>query len=220
MRWRPPGSGGDEAVPRPARDGQVGRHVILALVVLRHAAGGRPREVVVQGLAQRVVRDADIRERFVEAGDGAAVHLRVDAVATVHADDRRLGAVVLGRAAEGHRPVRGEAVRVVRVEAAVERVGDHRIGEHAHVPGVGERAEAVAATRRLEDRLHPLGPALAAEVGESRDMVEKDPMEIERERELRAAQPDAGYVSSLEDPDAAEEDDLLDDNIDDEREAR
>ncbi len=57
-------------------------------------------------------------------------------------------------------------------------------------------------------------------------MDEKDPMEIEREREgsatasgslTRRSVPGAG--SSLEDPDAAEEDDLLEGNVDDEREA-
>jgi hypothetical protein len=54
-------------------------------------------------------------------------------------------------------------------------------------------------------------------------MDDKDPMEIERDRERRGMEPDgiaaADAVSSLEDPDAVEEDDLLDDNVDDEREA-
>ncbi len=58
-------------------------------------------------------------------------------------------------------------------------------------------------------------------------MDDRDPMEIERDRD-RAGQgewePDAGLIpgaglSSLEDPDAVEEDDLLDENVDDEREA-
>jgi hypothetical protein len=55
-------------------------------------------------------------------------------------------------------------------------------------------------------------------------MTDKDPMEVEREREIGTPFPEvglvpqAGYVSSLEDPDAAEEDDLLENNVDDERE--
>jgi len=55
-------------------------------------------------------------------------------------------------------------------------------------------------------------------------MTEKDPMEIERERQALLPDPasgmvpDAALVSSLEDPDAVEENDLLDDNVDDERE--
>ncbi len=55
-------------------------------------------------------------------------------------------------------------------------------------------------------------------------MTEKDPMEIERERETAGIDPAIGLVpgaaavSSLEDPDAAEEDDLLEGDVDDERE--
>lgn len=52
-------------------------------------------------------------------------------------------------------------------------------------------------------------------------MDEKDPMEIERER--RRVEPDgiaaADAISSLEDPDVVEEEELLDNNVDDEREA-
>lgn len=54
-------------------------------------------------------------------------------------------------------------------------------------------------------------------------MTEKDPMEIEREREAMHPDlatglvPDAALVSSLQDPDAVEEDDLLANNPDDER---
>lgn len=54
-------------------------------------------------------------------------------------------------------------------------------------------------------------------------MDERDPMEIERDRERGTIEPDgipaADALSSLEDPDAAEEDDLLEGNVDDEREA-
>ncbi len=87
MRCRRPGSGGDEARPRPARDVQAVGHVIRRAVVPGHAVLGGPREVVVEGLAQRVVGDSHVGEGLVEAGDGGAVHLLVHAVAAVHADD-------------------------------------------------------------------------------------------------------------------------------------
>jgi hypothetical protein len=40
------------------------------------------------------------------------------------------------------------------VEAVAERVADHVIGHHPTMPGVGETAQAVAATHRLKDILH------------------------------------------------------------------
>jgi hypothetical protein len=40
------------------------------------------------------------------------------------------------------------------VEAVAERMGDHVVGHHPTMPGVGKTAQAVVATRRLEDGLH------------------------------------------------------------------
>jgi hypothetical protein len=40
------------------------------------------------------------------------------------------------------------------VEAVAERMGDHVVGHHPTMPGVGKTAQAVIATRRLEDRSH------------------------------------------------------------------
>jgi hypothetical protein len=40
------------------------------------------------------------------------------------------------------------------VEAVAERMGDHVVGHHPTMPGVGKTAQAVVATRRLEDSLH------------------------------------------------------------------
>jgi hypothetical protein len=40
------------------------------------------------------------------------------------------------------------------VEAVAERMGDHVVGHHPAMPGLGEAAQTVAATCRLEDRLH------------------------------------------------------------------
>ena len=41
------------------------------------------------------------------------------------------------------------------VDAVAERMADHVIGQHPSMPGVGETAQAVVATRRLKDSLHP-----------------------------------------------------------------
>ena len=40
------------------------------------------------------------------------------------------------------------------VEAVAERMGDHVVGHHPTMPGVGKTAQAVVATCRLEDSLH------------------------------------------------------------------
>jgi hypothetical protein len=40
------------------------------------------------------------------------------------------------------------------VEAVAERVADHVVGHHPTMPGAGKTAQAVVATRRLENSLH------------------------------------------------------------------
>jgi hypothetical protein len=40
------------------------------------------------------------------------------------------------------------------VEAVAELMGDHVVGHHPTMPGVGKTAQAVVPTRRLEDGLH------------------------------------------------------------------
>jgi hypothetical protein len=40
------------------------------------------------------------------------------------------------------------------VEAVTEGMVDHVVGHHAKMPGFGKTAQAVVATRRLEDSLH------------------------------------------------------------------
>jgi ABC-type lipoprotein release transport system permease subunit len=40
------------------------------------------------------------------------------------------------------------------VEAVAERMSDHVVGHHPTMPGVGKTAQAVIATRRLEDSSH------------------------------------------------------------------
>ena len=40
------------------------------------------------------------------------------------------------------------------VEAVAERMADHVVGHHPTMPGASKTAQAVVATRRLEDSLH------------------------------------------------------------------
>ena len=40
------------------------------------------------------------------------------------------------------------------VEAVAEGMGDHGVGHHPTMPGLGKTAQAVVATRRLENSLH------------------------------------------------------------------
>src|SRR5215471_18407993 len=78
-------------------------------------------------------------------------------VPAVHLDDGGLvtiGIGIRGRATECLGPVSGESLDMLGVEAVAERMGDHLIGHHPTMPGVGKTAHAVVATRRLEDTLH------------------------------------------------------------------
>ena len=77
-------------------------------------------------------------------------------VPAVHLDDGGLvtiGVGIRGRATECLSPVSGESLDMLGVEAVAERMGDHVVGHHPTMPGVGKTAQAVVATR-LEDSLH------------------------------------------------------------------
>ena len=156
-----------EPVPRPARDAEAIGDVVGGVGVAGHR-DGRPGEVVVQHLPQpRVIGEAGIGQGLVEAGDRAAVHLLVHAVAAVHAHDRRLVAVgvrVGRRTTQRLSPVRGEPLGVVRMEAVAERVAHHLVGHHPGVPRGRQPAHAVHPTRSLEDSsIHRSSIARAAE---------------------------------------------------------
>ena len=78
-------------------------------------------------------------------------------VPAVHLDNGGLitiGIGIRGRAAECLGPVRGESFDMFGVEAVAERMGDLVVGHHPTMPGVCKTAQAVVATRRLEDSLH------------------------------------------------------------------
>ncbi len=65
-----------------------------------------------------------------------------------------IGIGIRGRATECLSPVSGESLDMLGVEAVAERMGDHVVGHHPTMPGVGKTAQAVVATRRLEYSLH------------------------------------------------------------------
>ena len=78
-------------------------------------------------------------------------------VPAVHLDDGGLvtiGIGIRGRATECLGPVSGESLDMLGVEAVAERMTDHLVDHHPTMPGVGKTAQAVVATRRLEDSLH------------------------------------------------------------------
>src|SRR5579872_4769696 len=84
-------------VPRPVWNAETVRHVIGGLVIARHGCRGRPGEVVVQDLPQRIIAgQADIGERLIEAGDGTAIHFRMLSVPAVHPDDGGLVTTGIG----------------------------------------------------------------------------------------------------------------------------
>src|SRR5213593_4116852 len=65
-----------------------------------------------------------------------------------------IGIGIRGRATECLRPVGGESLDMLGVKAVAERMGDHLVGHYPTMPGVSKTAQAVVATRRLEDGLH------------------------------------------------------------------
>jgi transcriptional regulator with XRE-family HTH domain len=75
---------GQQPLPRPVREGQAVRDNVTTVAVLRQVRPGRPREVVVQHLPERLGGEAGVAERLVEADDRPVVHLLVRAVAAVH----------------------------------------------------------------------------------------------------------------------------------------
>src|ERR1039457_68782 len=128
------------------------------MVVAGHRCRGRPGEIVMLHLSQNiVVGQSDIGQSLVEAGNRTAIHFIVLPVPAVHLDDGGLvtiGIGIRGRATECLGPVSGESLDMLGVEAVAGRVGPHAVGHHPTRRGVGKTAQAVVATRRLEDSSH------------------------------------------------------------------
>jgi hypothetical protein len=126
-------------------------------VIAGHGRVGGPGEVIVQHLAQRVGVEFDVGESLVEAGDGAAIHFVVFAVAAVHFDYGGLvtvGVRIRAGAAECFCPVGGETFDMVGAKAVAESVSDDFVGQHAAMPGCGETLQTFGFARGLENGLH------------------------------------------------------------------
>jgi hypothetical protein len=65
-----------------------------------------------------------------------------------------IGIGIGGRATECLSPVSGEPLDMLGMESVAERMGDHVVGHHPTMPGIGKTAQAVAASGRFEDSLH------------------------------------------------------------------
>jgi hypothetical protein len=122
-------------------DAEATRHIIGGLVIAGHRCCGRPGEVVMQHLSQRIVfRESDVGQSLVEAGNRSAIHFIVLPVPAVHLDDGGLvtiGIGIRGRATECLGPVSGESLDMLGVEAVAECMGDY-VGHHPTMPGVSK----------------------------------------------------------------------------------
>src|SRR5271170_3824182 len=94
---------------------------------------------------------------MIEAGNRAAIHFVVFSVAAVHLDYGgfvTIGVGIHAGATECLRPVSGESLDMLGVEAVAEGMADQVVGHHPTMPGFGKAAQAVVSTRRFEDSLH------------------------------------------------------------------
>ena len=104
-----------------------------------------------------VVGQSGINKSLVEAGNRTTIHFVVYPVAAVHPYDGGLVTIGIGvrpGATKCLRPVCGEALDVLRVEAVAERMADHFVGHYPAMPGLGEAAQTADAARRIEDSAH------------------------------------------------------------------
>ncbi len=104
-----------------------------------------------------VANIADIGQCLMETGDRSTVHLLVRAVAAVHPYHGRLvvvGGRVRRRPPKRLRPVRGEALGVLRVKALAERVAHHLVRHHTGMPGTRQTEQAVVTARGFVHRRH------------------------------------------------------------------
>src|SRR5262245_55347725 len=114
----------DESVPGPLRDLQTVRHIVWRTVVTSHRGRRGPREVIMQHAPKLLVAgEADIFQRLIETSDRPLVHFLMQPIAAVSPHDRGLITVHFGvrrRSAECLRPVRGEALSVLRMVSVAE----------------------------------------------------------------------------------------------------
>jgi len=108
---------------------QTVRHIICRVVVTRHCGRGSPRKVIVKHAPEPLVTgEADIFERLIKTCNRPLVHLLVRPVAAVNTDNRGLITVLVRVRrwpTESLPPVRGKALRVLRVVSVAERMANH-----------------------------------------------------------------------------------------------
>ena len=127
-------------------------------MVARHRCRGGPRKIIVQHLSQfRVRGEPGIGQSQIEAHNRTTIHFIVLAIPAVHPDDCGFVTIRVGirsRATECLTPISCEALDVLGVEAVAERMDHNSVGHHPMMPSRSKTAQAVVATRRLEDSLH------------------------------------------------------------------
>ena len=125
---------------------------------MRHRGCGCPREVIVQHASQPLVGgEPGVLQGLIETGDRSLVHFLVRPVAAVNPHDGRLIAVLVGVRCwptECLRPIRSEALGVLRVESVAERMANYFVLQHTRVPRVGQPQQPVETARGFIDRLH------------------------------------------------------------------
>jgi len=158
MRCEPRASGGAlpafGALPTPAGQRKVVRNVFGCgpAVVEHRCRPGEPRDELEP--KRRVGWDTDVVECEREGRDGSTVHLFVRSITAVHPGHSGVVADRLGvgrRAAELLGPVRGQPLRVLRMNTALERMRQDRVGEAASVPRLGERHDSLGSAHRFVD---------------------------------------------------------------------
>jgi len=100
---------------------------------------------------------SDIGQSQVEADNRTAIHLFVLSVPAVHLDDFGFVSVEIGvrsRATECLRPISGESLDMLWVEAMAERMHHDVVGHHPLMPGISKTAQSFVSTRCLEESLH------------------------------------------------------------------
>lgn len=134
------------------------RYIVCGVVVTGHRRCGGPREVIVQHASEALVAvETRILEGLIETGDCPLVHLLVRAVAAVNLNDGSLVTelVRIGRwSTECFRPVRGKSLGVLWVESVAERMADHLILQHPHVPRMGQPQQSIKTSRGFVNSLH------------------------------------------------------------------
>ena len=140
---------------------QTAWDLVCGVVITGHRGRGGPCEIIVQHASELfILGQAGIFQRLIETRDRPLVHLLVRPVAAMNPDHRGLITVPVGVrrwATECLRPIRGEALGVLRMVTVAESMANHFVFEHPRVPRVGQLQHPLATTGGVVDRLHDSG---------------------------------------------------------------